>query len=333
MKSTKIIQGIICALISITSYYANASIVSQTALPFGADNFSIVKNSETIKSGYDNNYDLSGFYSVSEQVADNENAMYAGSVVEDSKDGMRIFQRVIAQPNNKYSKGNISEYEVSTTAGIKSVYSLADEYSKGSRSRVSNTNNLLDPVYIYVNQDSDQPQVGLLAKYEVEVNRNVETTNSKGKVNSKTSKLAKGGIKIYGKKDGTLRVKTYGALKRSNIARIIDNDNPAMPEVLDKPSAYDITNRDVRNISKYSNNLIFVLENIALEKSFWVKSDSLLSVDTIAKGTVYGSEADLVMINNGPGAMPSKSADVPEPATVGLLSLGGLLLKRRKRAA
>ena len=331
MKSTKIIQAIICALIGLTTCYSNAGIVSQAALPFGSEDFSIKRENQLIKTGVNNYYDQSGFYSVSEQIANNENALYAGSIVENSNSGMRIFQRVLAEPNNKFTKGNVLEYEVSSTAGIRSKYSLSDEYDKGNKTRVSNKNTLQDPVYIYINQNPDSPQVGLLAKYEVVVTRNNETTAKNGKTKTSTKKLTSGGIKIYGKKNGTLSVKTYGSLKRDNISRLIDNDNPNNPLVLDKPSAYAISNRDVKNLSIDSDNMIFVLENIVLEKSFWVKSNSKLSVDMIARGTVYGSEAELVMINNGPGSIPS--ADVPEPATLGLVSLGGFLIaKRRKKA-
>ncbi len=331
MKSTKNIQGIICALIGIITCYSNAGIISQTALPFGNEDFSIIRENQLIKSGSDNSYDQSGFYSISEQIADDENALYAGSIVENSNTGMRIYQRVLASPNNTATKGNVLEYEVSSTAGIRSTYSLSDEYNKGSKTRVSNSNTLQDPVYIYVNQDSDNPQVGLLAKYEIEVISNNETTTKNGKTKTTTKKLTSGGIKIYGKKDGTLKIKTYGSLKRDNISMVIDNDDPSNPLVLDKPSAYSISNRDIKNLSIDSDNMIFVLENIVLEKAFWVKSDSILSVDTIVRGTVYGAEAELVMINNGPASIPS--ADVPEPATLGLVSLGGLLIAKRRKNA
>eukprot|EP01156_Anaeramoeba_ignava_P006298 Anaeramoba_ignava/a348256_19.p1 GENE.a348256_19~~a348256_19.p1 ORF type:complete len:334 (-),score=-17.64 a348256_19:39-1040(-) len=330
MKSTKIISGIICTLIGMCSMYANAGIVSQTALSFGNEELTIKRNNQLIKSGSSDSLDPSGYYSISEQIADDENALYAGSVVDNAKGGMRIFQRVIASPNNNLTKGEILDYEVSSIAGIRSIYSLADEYSKGKKSYVGNQYKMTDPVNIYINKNQDMVQTGLLAKYEIVQTVNEEYTTKSGELKTKTKNLTKGGIKVYGKKDGTIKVKTYGTIKNDNIARIIDNDDPSKPLVLDKSAAYSISNRDFKNVSRASDSMVIVLENIAMGKSFWVKSDRNLSVDTVAKGIVYGAEADLVMINNGPTALP-ETPGVPEPATIGLVSLGGLFMVKRRR--
>jgi autotransporter-associated beta strand protein len=79
-----------------------------------------------------------------------------------------------------------------------------------------------------------------------------------------------------------------------------------------------------------SDNVVDAADFITLKKNFGTNTGSGVSAgDFNASGTVNWADLGILMSNMGTGGAP---ATAPEPATLGLLAIGGLALLRRRRA-
>ncbi len=322
MRSFKFKHAMIALLVSMLGSYASASIINQSSVPYA--NTYLIKKNKTVLSGSNPTFQY-GYNCLTGDVANLNTALFTGSVLDkNDTDEPRFYQRVSAQPFYGSSKGASQLYSVINKSGVRDEYDLSDEYSKGRISLVQ-VQKTLDPIYIYVNKNSEVNQHGLVAKYLVQLNKTIERKLKNGKTKTVTKRLTAGVIRVYSTRSGAIFVKTAGIINGGNISSISELD----PEG-DKIDGYGkaINNRDIVAFSKEHDDMVITLDNIKLSKNFWVRSTDTLYVDTVVTSSVYARQSDQVVISNDAQAI----AEVPEPATIAFMAAGGLFAFRKRKA-
>jgi len=259
-------------------------------------------------------------------ISDYNYALFSGTAFENDTDGnARLWYRVAAEPVNIPSKGIKDQFTVSVKGAVRSTYDLAGETTNksGSKTLINDTYTVADPAYIMVNKNAETKQTGLLAKYVVRINRVIERTLKNDKIKTYTKRLAAGAISVYSRKDGSLFVKTSGVVKANNIVEVYDaNSDDKITN-----STATLTNKDIKAFTKDLDSVVFVVDNVEVTRKFWVLSTDNLYIDTEVNPLVIAKQSDAVVIANNPQALTV----VPEPATLALLGLGGVLAFRKRR--
>ncbi len=288
-----------------------------------------------------------------------ERDLFSGGISDDSN-GNLIYQRVSASTDysnkSKDRKNPIYTYTVNNSAVARAEYDITRDGLKSLVPGV-NTNtrytkalvtagtkavdgngesvSVLNPVYLRLNKSSVN-QRGLLAKYVVDINRVIERVITKGdtEVTKEYAKrLAKGVVSVYSDSNGALSVKVSGGINKDDIKVSLYNNassNKNETEVEVFTGLNNANNKKLKEATAGLDDFYIKIEGVAMSKDFWYSPKSgknytdTLYVDVVPQGTVYAKELDELVLANDVQAVR-----VPEPATLGLLAIGGLLMGKR----
>jgi hypothetical protein len=200
-------------------------------------------------------------------------------------------------------------YAVSNEAGHGQTFLVTEDMANkriGKKVKVYSDINL-DGSLLLVKADEEGTFEGLNATFEILLVRETEKETSKG-IKIKTKKVLKGKVQLIGKKNGKVRIKTRGKIKKKYFRdTIIATDN-----------LFQIDFNDVTIPYK---------TRVKVGQPYVIKT--YISSNVVTNGEGTGAEVDFAP---GEPILPvyEENNQVPEPATIGLLLFGGLSALQRK---
>ncbi|MBN2841704.1 MAG: PEP-CTERM sorting domain-containing protein [Sedimentisphaerales bacterium] len=368
MERSKIKAGVIVAMLGLSSAFASAAVSSWDGVDASLDSFvnlepdkaykTLIKQGRKVLAS-DVVYDeLFNYYGNVAPVVQ-ERDLFSGGISDDSN-GNLIYQRVSASTDysnkSKDRKNPIYTYTLSNTAAARAVYDIDRDslkslfpgvntntrYSKAlvTASTMTTEDNgesvsVLNPVYLRVDK-SGVNQKGLLAKYVVNLNRVIERVITKGDeevTKEYVKRLAKGVVSVYSDSNGALTVKVSGGINKDDIkVSLFDNATGTESDIETEvfTGLNNANNKKLKDATLALDDFYIKIEGVAMSKDFWYSPKSsdkfvdTLYVDVVAESTVYAKQLDELVLANDVQAVR-----VPEPATLGLLAIGGLLMGKR----
>ncbi len=235
-----------------------------------------------------------------------------------------IYQRVYSYTG----VGASSSYSASNVAG-ETVSMLMNQVGSAGRIFTQHDVSIPDGTILLRKADGGGDLRGLSAIFNLEVTRDYE-------IGSRTvsRRVLRGSVSLIGMRNGSVRVLTRGALKRTHIASI-SNENTTIA----KGNRRMITNRDIRDIMNGGDIFLVELEGMDLPVRLCAASDvpvtftSRLSSSVTNIGDNSGSEISFIPGGGTSGQVIDPNPVVPEPTTIMFLGTGMLaFLRRRKRS-
>lgn len=258
----------------------------------------------------------------------------ADNPVSVAHSGSILTDEVTYQHVYGYSKVvDLTEYVVNNLLNRQAIYDLTASSSKKKYDKVKGTTSLPDLSLVVVRKEGEKNQVGLLASFSFETTREFVKSNGKAAV----QKLVKGTVELIGLKNGKIRIKTKGKIKKLGNIVAVGNDTggTSMVSML----------KDIIAAQKGGSMLQIDLSNLVFDYKVRLRNGSENTIKTVITSSVgtigTGSGSEVVFASPeepaeavvpefqelGDDPVPS----IPEPLTVVLLGLGGLVVATSKR--
>lgn len=229
-------------------------------------------------------------------------------------------------------------YEVDNTAGHRYTYLLDEaDFGKahGRNARATSEVSIFDGSLLLALSPNQKNQRGLLASFEFVTKADYKIYRNQ-KSRRKSITLLKGSIKLIGLKNGKIKIKTSGVIRKNHIASVSnENGDIIEQEVITRRNGTQVRRpikaRDINMIMAGGDLFRIDLDGLDFPVSFCMQVDSPYTITTEMTSMVShigdDSGSEVIFI---PGVTFNESGTIPEPATFVLLSLGALFMLKRK---